>query len=533
MPAATYVDEKELARRKHVNRQMDIIVMVANSAGGFLAGLFFSLHHTSFFTLLSQHAKARAGVFLLLPALLTVGYIIGTIQERSLWKWYLETGAPSPPSRRVQRLALELPIRNATISMAMWVLVGILVTLLYLYAAGDAMTALREMDPIPPLSMSGLAGPITALIVYFATERVWRKEVPFFFPHGLPNEVEAFRLTLRKRLFLPFSMGAIFMVVLAVVAYSQAAQLPNDPAPAMLLETLLVQELYLITVGIVVTVILAGTMGTTLVNDVETLRQGMETVQRGNLDVRLPVTSNDEFGELAGGFNAMVEGLQREEVIRTLFSMYVTPEVAAHALQHGAERGGELTEATVLFSDIRGFTALTERIPPDALLELLNRYFEVMSQVIVDHGGLLNKYGGDSLMAVFGSPVHPLKDHASRAVHTACAMMRALEEFNVELGKRGEVPLEVGVGIATGPLVAGNVGSAERLEYTVIGDAVNLASRLEGMTKKLLTPVLMSGRTAEAVRDWETLEPLGEVRVRGKREPVQIFGLSSCRRMEV
>ncbi len=235
--------------------------------------------------------------------------------------------------------------------------------------------------------------------------------------------------------------------------------------------------------------------------------------------------SNDEFGDLAAGFNAMVAGLRQEEVIRQLFNLYVTPEVATHAIAHGAELGGQLTRATVLFSDIRGFTSMTEQMDPQALIALLNRYFAVMSHVVRERGGLVNKFGGDSLLAVFGSPLNPLREQALQAVRTAQGMAGALEDFNADQRSRGEPEISIGVGIATGRVIAGNVGSRERLEYTVIGDAVNVASRLQGLTKRLEALVLLDEETARVVSERLSLEPRGEVEVRGKKKPVSLYAL--------
>jgi adenylate cyclase len=221
----------------------------------------------------------------------------------------------------------------------------------------------------------------------------------------------------------------------------------------------------------------------------------------------------------------MVSGLQQEEVVRHLFSLYVTPEVAEHAIQYGAELGGQLTSASVLFSDIRGFTSLTESLAPDTLIALLNRYFQAMSAVIARRGGLVNKFGGDSLLAVFGTPLNPDPDHAWSAVQAAQAMQAALEQFNTDQARRGEPQLRIGIGVASGPVVAGNVGSQERLEYTVIGDTVNLASRLQSMTKELGVSTLLSEFTAQAVQGKVSLEAIGRVAVRGKQEPVEVFRL--------
>ena len=269
-----------------------------------------------------------------------------------------------------------------------------------------------------------------------------------------------------------------------------------------------------------------------MVEAVETLRRKMTAVCEGNLESHVPVVSNDEFGDLAAGFNAMVDGLRQERVIRGLFGRYVSPQVAEHAIEHGAIPGGQTVEATVLFADIRGFTSLAEQMPADALIALLNRYFTTMATVVTEHGGLVNKFGGDSLLAIFGMPLNPLDDHPARAVQAAVGMYFALQAFNDDQRRRGEPPLHIGIGIATGTVVAGNVGSEDRLEYTVIGDAVNLASRLESMTKSVDAVVLLSEQTARAVQAWATLRYIDEVAIKGKRDPVPVFSLGDLHRGE-
>ncbi len=209
----------------------------------------------------------------------------------------------------------------------------------------------------------------------------------------------------------------------------------------------------------------------------------------------------------------------------SLFSLYVTPEVAEHAIEYGAELGGQLAEASVLFSDIRGFTSMTEKMEATALIALLNRYFDAMSDAIIAHGGLVNKFGGDSLLAIFGTPLNPAQDHPAQAVEAAQAMLAALETFNTNQAQRGEPTLRIGIGVATGPVVAGNVGGEERLEYTVIGDTVNLASRLQTMTKDLDVMVLISNTAAEAAKERALLIPIGDIAVRGKKDPVPVYSL--------
>ncbi|HEX9840975.1 MAG TPA: adenylate/guanylate cyclase domain-containing protein, partial [Anaerolineales bacterium] len=212
---------------------------------------------------------------------------------------------------------------------------------------------------------------------------------------------------------------------------------------------------------------------------------------------------------------------------RNLLNLYVSPEVAREALEHGTALGGQLVECTILFSDIRSFTSLSERLPPADLISMLNRYMSQMVKVIISHGGMVNKFGGDSLLAVFGTPLNPSPNHALSAIHAALGMRAALVEFNQAQSASGGSELQCGIAVATGTVVAGNVGGKERIEYTVIGDTVNLAARLQAMSKELQHDILLNQEAylqacAELPVD---AEEIPSVTVRGKNEPVTIYAI--------
>lgn len=256
---------------------------------------------------------------------------------------------------------------------------------------------------------------------------------------------------------------------------------------------------------------------------VQTLVAGMREVLKGNLGYRSSIAREDEIGFLANSFNEMVGGLEEREKIRDLMNKVVSPEIAREMLQRGVMLGGEVREATVLFADIRGFTAFSEGMPPEDLLRLLNAYLGRMSRVIESEKGVIDKYIGDEVMAVFGTPL-PQPDHAVRAVSAAVGMLRELARFNAEQRAASSAPLlRIGIGIATGPVVAGNVGSPERLNYTVLGDTVNLASRLQGLTKDYGVAFLMSGATHERVALRFACRFLGRAVVRGRQEETAIY----------
>jgi adenylate cyclase len=240
------------------------------------------------------------------------------------------------------------------------------------------------------------------------------------------------------------------------------------------------------------------------------------------------VKTGDELEDLADGFNAMVDGLKERDKLRTTMGKYMTDALVSHLLAGEVELGGKSLEVTILFCDLRDFTALSEKRSAHEIVDLLNEYFTDMVDCVMSEGGVVDKYIGDNIMAVFGAPVGRTDD-AAHAVRAALKMRAALVGLNARFDARGLPPLRFGIGLHTGEVVAGNIGSAKRMEYTVIGDAVNLASRLESKTKELGTDILISDAThAAAVSSAAdfTSEPAGSIHVKGREQPVTIFKLA-------
>jgi adenylate cyclase len=264
-----------------------------------------------------------------------------------------------------------------------------------------------------------------------------------------------------------------------------------------------------------------------ITSPVRTLVNGMQEVLKGNLGYRLEVNRKDEIGFLSRSFNEMVGGLEEREQIRDMMHKVVSPQIAREMLQRGVTLGGEEREASVLFADIRGFTSISETLPPPELLYLLNAYLGRMSRAIEAEKGVIDKYIGDEVMAIFGAPLL-LEDHAARAVAAGIGMLRELQRFNAAEGRA--LPLQIGIGIATGSVIAGNVGSPERLNYTVLGDTVNVASRLQELTKEYGVPLLLSGATYERVATVFPCRLLGNVAVRGRQQETALYTVEWDRR---
>jgi len=253
------------------------------------------------------------------------------------------------------------------------------------------------------------------------------------------------------------------------------------------------------------------------------LVRAMQTVAKGHLDVSLPITTADEFADLNKGFNNMVRGLQERERLHDAFGRYVSPELATQVREQGASLSAQLMTASVMFVDIRNFTPLAEKLSPIEVVTVLNRFFALVEPLIKQHGGWINKFLGDGFMVLFGVPV-PDVDHAKRAVIVARQIREALATLNAQhIGQFP--PLSIGIGIDCGELVAGSIGSPDRIEYTVIGDVVNVASRIESLNKELATTILISESVYQLAGDVGVNREMPPTPVKGKSNLVKVYAL--------
>ena len=230
----------------------------------------------------------------------------------------------------------------------------------------------------------------------------------------------------------------------------------------------------------------------------------------------------DSIGNLLGS-TMVIEDITSEKRVRSTMARYLTREIADQVLEHGASvLGGRSQLATIVFTDIKDFTTLSEQIGPQETVSLLNEYFTEMVEVVFAHHGILDKYIGDAIMAVFGTPF-PSPSDADNALHMAIEMQRVLQQFNRKRKTAARPPVEIRIGISSDHIVAGNIGSNRRMDYTVIGDGVNLAARLESANKQLGTRLLISGMTANLLQDRYHMRELDLIRMKGKKNTVPIF----------
>ena len=248
-----------------------------------------------------------------------------------------------------------------------------------------------------------------------------------------------------------------------------------------------------------------------------------EGIEKGNLHIQVPVVSNDEFGQIAIKTNEMIRGLKERAICRSAFGKYVAPEVSEKILEGEISLEGEMNDVSILFCDIRGFTTFVERKEPKEVVGFLNSYFSEMEKVVKQHNGIVLQYIGDEIEAVFGAPIHE-PEHSEMAVMAAIEMRKRLERLNEKRENGGEETITHGIGIHTGGVLAGSIGSPERLTYSMVGDVVNTASRLQGLNKTFGTDILISDATKKRLPEnrFEVVS-LGEHPIKGKRERIEIF----------
>ncbi|UTI63397.1 HAMP domain-containing protein [Paraconexibacter antarcticus] len=373
---------------------------------------------------------------------------------------------------------------------------------------------------------------------------VWRLELPFF-PSFFTIAAAAAIVLLYGALLRFFAMEIITRPVLEAVAADVGPEAdPGRTTISLRLRLLVALPSINIISGVVVSAVSAGghrsiddlgfgvavaiavaftisleltlLLANSILQPLRELRKGTDAVAAGDLGVRVPVLSSDETGALATSFNSMVAGLQERERLREAFGAYVDPQLAERVLTEGTDLGGEEVEVTVLFVDIRDFTAFAERASANEVVRLLNDFYGTVVPVIARHGGHANKFVGDGLLAVFGAPA-PLEDHADRAVAAGVEVVARVRE-------RFATDLRVGMGINSGPVVAGTMGGGGRVEFTVIGDPVNTASRVEAVTRITGDDVLLTEATRCLLRrDHGPLEERPTVELKGKTERVRLY----------
>ncbi len=329
---------------------------------------------------------------------------------------------------------------------------------------------------------------------------------------------------LYSQAFLPFEARHGSDLAVLSIALSQGYLVHASPVSRL--------SLTLIIVAALLGVLGIGTaIARHITRPILAIAQASRQVAQGDLSQHVEVTTRDEVGELADAFNEMVAQLRLGETVKDIFGRAVSPEVSAaliEAVSSGEiSLGGENRLVTILFSDIKSFTTFSEQHTAGQVVAMLNEFFGSIYPAITAYKGVINKFGGDSTLALFGAPI-PQPDHARQAALAGLAMRQAVMDLNTRRVAQGQVPIHIGIGINTGEVVVGIVGAAERLEYTTIGDPVNVASRIEGLTRRFENhDVLISQATLDAMGPDHGLdiEDLGAFKVKGKASLLHVYSV--------
>lgn len=276
--------------------------------------------------------------------------------------------------------------------------------------------------------------------------------------------------------------------------------------------------------ALIISVMIIYLLAKSLTSPVKTLVSASEKVSKGDYNLQLKPKSRDEIGVLTKSFVSMAGGLAERERMKKTFGKFVNEQIADMAMKGEIKLGGERKQVAVFFSDIRSFTAISESMQPEQVVEFLNEYMTAMVDCVNATNGVVDKYIGDAIMAVWGTPVSYGND-TENAVNGALMMRTALMKFNANRGGEGKPIIRIGCGINTGPVLAGQIGSSSRMEYTVIGDAVNLASRVEALNKPFGTDVLITSDAYALVKNIFAVEAMKKIKVKGKTEPQQIYAV--------
>ena len=425
-----------------------------------------------------------------------VGALLGRRTFRPVTRW-IEQGRP--PSHEELKLTLQQPQHHAGWIFMLWV-------------GGALAFAGIHMIPSNPLHydvnygivIGGvviLGGLATAMLSYLLIENSMRPLFALALSHALPSRPRT--LGVRQRIIISWALGS--GVVFLAIALTPVG------SPRIVLAVLLLVPVGLLAGGSIITF-----AAKSVANPISALRRGVARVEEGDFAARVPVDDASEVGLLQAGFNRMAAGLAERERLRQVFGSYVDPDVAEHILREGTSLAGEEVDVTVMFVDVRDFTGYAERASAREVVATMNQLFELVVPTIHAHEGHVDKFVGDGALAVFGAP-RRRPDHADRALAAAIEIDRRVSErFNGEL--------EIGIGLNSGPVIAGNVGGAGRFEFSVIGDVVNVAARIEAATRDTGDVILISEQTKARLREPAVeLSQRRDIALKGKQQPLCLY----------
>jgi adenylate cyclase len=436
----------------------------------------------------------NAGLFALVAFVATVvANVWGPKSAGVTREWFLSGVVPDAAQRR---RALRQPLVQMKIDAILWLSAGVV------FVTVNAFKSITiAVQAAVGITLGGLA---SCALTYLLTERFTRDVTVTALAGGAPEEPVG--PSVGDRMLVAWGLAAatplLGCALLSISVLAVGHWSANRVAVSLLFVT---------GIGLALGFMAMRIAGRSVVEPVEVVREALRRVKRGDLSTEIPVYDGSEIGLLQAGFNEMTAGLRDRERIREAFGTYLDREVAEHILESGTSLEGEDVEVTAMFIDIRDFTGFAERASAREVLAAVNRLFELIVPIVREQGGHIDKFVGDGLLAVFGAPRRQV-DHADRALAAALEIERAVQD---------ELP--IGIGLNSGSVIAGNVGGSGRLEFSVIGDAVNVAARVEETTRATGDTVLVSERTRALLSDASILEERPALPLKGVSESVGLY----------
>jgi adenylate cyclase len=499
-----------------------------------------------------EHMKTH-GLFFVAVLVLVLGGItvIALGVTRSVWQDLLEL-AEHPGRLNIGSVVgkvMNLPARMAAVSLCGWLIAGAI------YSIAPGLLVGTDIMPFPVacravLGIVLIGGPFTSVSVYFILEWKLRRALRELFPPesllSLPNAMRI--LVLPKMLVVSLMIGIIPVSLVSVLTLTQIHEIyAGHQNIASFLSHMPLVVGFLLFIAVALAVGLSISVARSVSEPLRLMEAAMDRIRDGDLNATIPVLSNDEIGVMAEGFNRMLAGLRERDFIRDTFGTYLSEEVVEEILASpaGVKLGGELREVTILVSDLRGFTSLTAALEPEIVVQILNHYLARMVDIIMNHGGIIDEFTGDGILAFFGAP-RKADGSQERAVRAAIDMQEAMPSLNDELHRNipearpasdgpvgsladcdtvaGPVILRMGIGISCGMLVVGSIGSEKRKKYGAVGAPINIAFRVEKETAG--DDILITPEVFEEVAHMVKAEAIPHVELKGIDQPITLYKVS-------
>jgi class 3 adenylate cyclase len=457
------------------------------------------------------------------PAVIFIAMVVQHVIQRPISAALspIGTGGSLETMEKARTRLVNLPLLIGSASLGLWIILPIfMVTFFCLVTQMPIKTAVLFFF------RAVMIGMIASATAFFLVEDFARTRlIPILFPKGkLAATPGTFKIPILRRIRVLYSAGTVIPMIILVGTLAFVVWELEGMSPSM---ALLGREVFwfcAVLCGLFVLLALRLNLlvGKSLSVPLGNMMNAVERIREGQLGTRISVLSNDEIGVLCDAGNEMISALVERERIRDTFGKYVSPEIRDQILAGRIPVNGTRAEATLLFTDLRDFTPYVEANDAEEVIKSMRAYFTAMQKTIKRHSGLVLQYVGDEIEAVFGVPI-AYPGHAENAVQAALEMRIRLKELNRERIEAGKIPFRHGIGIHTGEVLVGNTGSEDRLSYSLIGDTVNLASRIQGLTRELSCDILVSESTAECIDRSYGFKKRPPQRVKGYSQPISVL----------